>query len=111
MKTKDKINTKKQLLEVLEKIPFRDEEHKKQIVCSLIGCSTISTTCFGYRYCARCGRQLGDSLGSIDSGIKEAVIVEHNCPECVANYKKCNWKDKFLSPSKKEIFKKQEIVI
>jgi hypothetical protein len=22
---------------------------------------------------------------------------------------KCNWKDKFLSPSKKEIFKKQEM--
>ncbi len=97
------IKTKKELLEVLEKIPMRDEEHKKKIICSLIGCSRISTTCFGYRNCARCGTQLGDNVGSMDYGATEAVVVGHNCKTCRKNYKKCTWKDKFLveNPFKK----------
>jgi hypothetical protein len=96
MEIKKEIKSEKELIEILEKIPFRDEEHKKQIICSLIGCSKICTTCIGYRYCSRCGRQLGDSLGSIDYGIKEAVIIGHNCKVCKKNYKKCTWKDKYL---------------
>ena len=76
------IKTKKELLEIINKIPIKDEDHKKRIVCSLIGCSRISTVCFGYRNCARCGAQLGDSLGSMDFGNKSAVLIGHNCPTC-----------------------------
>lgn len=106
---KQTIKTKKELVELLKKIPFKDNEHKKVIICSLIGHSRISTTCFGYRNCARCGIQLGDSLGSIDFGIKDAVIVGHNCKICKANYKKCTWKDKYLieNPFKKKTLKKE----
>ena len=70
------------------------EDQKKSIICAIIGHSKICTTCFGYRYCGRCGAQVGDSLGSIDYGVKEAVIIGHNCDSCKANYENCDWKDK-----------------
>jgi hypothetical protein len=95
MKSKQ-IKTKKQLLEILKTIPYKDEEHKKKIVCSLIGHSAICTICFGYRNCGRCGDQLGDNLGSMDFGRGTCVVIGHNCKICRANYKKCTWKDKFL---------------
>ena len=69
---------------------------RNSIICSLVGHSRISTYCFGYRNCARCGDQVGDSLGSIDPGAKEAVIVGHNCKACKANFKECTWKDKLF---------------
>ncbi len=96
--------TQKELKGKIKALGKIDLETKKSIICSLIGHSKISTTCMGYRYCARCGEQLGDSLGSIDFGIKDAVIVGHNCPICKKNFKKCNWKDKLycVDPFKKE---------
>ncbi len=95
MKPKE-IKTKSELLKVLKPIPFRNKEHKLTVICSLIGHSKISTGCFGYRNCARCGGQLGASLGSIDPGKETAVIINHskNCKDCKSNYKKCTWKDK-----------------
>ena len=76
----------------------------KQIFCILFGHSRICTTCFGYRYCGRCELQLGDSLGSMDFGVKEAVIIGHKCKQCKKNYKKCSWKDKLFveDPFKKK---------
>jgi len=91
---KQEIKTKKQLMEVMKKIPIKDKEQRNNIICSLIGHSRICTTCIGYRYCGRCGDQLGDSLGSMDFGNKSAVLIGHNCPTCRKNYKKCTWKDK-----------------
>lgn len=101
---KNEIKTKKQLLEILKIIPFKDEEHKKDIVCGLVGHSKICTMCFGYRNCGRCGTQLGDNLGSIDYGQETAVIIGHNCKICRKNYKKCTWNDKYLvqNPFKEE---------
>ena len=93
------IKTKIDLLKILKKLPIKDKGHRNSIICSLVGHSLICTTCFGYRYCGRCGEQLGDSLGSVDYGIKEAVIVGHNCKECRANYKKSTWKDKLYVPN------------
>lgn len=93
------IKTKKELLEVLSKIPIRNEEHKREIICSLIGHSKIDTLCWGYRNCGRCDAQLGDNLGSVDFGRKDCVIIEHNCKTCRSNYKKCTWKDKYLVPN------------
>lgn len=71
----------------------------KRILCELIGHSRISTTCFGYRYCARCGDQLGDNLGSIDSGREDCVIVGHNCKTCRKNAKTLTWKDTLFAPN------------
>jgi len=89
------IKTKEDLLKALRSLPIRDKNHRNSVICSLIGHSRICTTFFGYRYCGRCGDQLGDSLGSVDFGIKEAVIMGHGCEQCKKNYQSCDWKDKF----------------
>lgn len=94
METKKEIKSEKELRDILKTIPYSGKEQRNSIVCSLIGCSRISTVCFGYRYCARCGDQIGDNLGSIDAGRPDAVVIGHNCKKCRANYKKCTWKDK-----------------
>lgn len=59
--------------------------------------------CFGYVHCARCEEQIGDTLGGIFD-TTNSVIVNHGCKKCKKNYKKLNWKDKFLVeyPFKKE---------
>lgn len=98
MKIKE-IRTKKELLKILKKIPIRDNEHRKKIICSLIGHSRICTICWGYRDCGRCGETLGDNLVSIDLGRKYCVVIGHNCNVCRKNYKKCTWKDKYLVPN------------
>lgn len=95
---KKEIKNKAELLKILKVIPIKDEDHRKTIVCSLIGHSLICKAFWGYRYCGRCGDKLGDSLASIDMGIKEAVLIGHKCKTCVSNYKKCTWKDKYLVP-------------
>ena len=76
--------------------PLTDEE-RKNVTCALLGQSHITTGCWGYVYCARCGEQLGDSLGGCFYDPLE-VRVGHNCPTCRANYKKLGWKDKVLTP-------------
>ncbi len=96
---KREIKSKDELLEVLKKLPIENKKHRNSIVCSLIGHSLICTACFGYRYCARCGDQLGDSLGSIDYGREKCVFVGHNCTDCRKNYKECTWKDKVFTPN------------
>ena len=93
MKSKE-IKTKEELLKILAKIPIKNKTQRNELICSLIGHSKISTTFWGYRYCGRCKTQLGDSLGSIDYGAKDAVIIGHNCKTCKENFEKCNWKDK-----------------
>jgi len=96
MEDKKKIETKKELLEVLKNIPIQSDEQKRRIICSLIGHSNICETCWGYRNCGRCGETLGDNLAGIDLGRETSVIIGHNCKECKKNYKKCSWKDKYL---------------
>jgi hypothetical protein len=101
---KKEITSKTQLLKILKGIPIKDDTQRNSIVCSLIGHSWICTAFFGYRYCGRCGDQLGDSLASIDPGVTRAVIVGHNCKVCRTNYKNCTWRDKLYAP---DPFKKQ----
>ena len=62
-----------------------DNEKRKRVTCSLLGHSHITTGCFGYVYCARCGEQIGDVLGGFFYDPLE-VRVGHNCPTCRANY-------------------------
>ncbi len=90
--------TKKELLAKLKALGPISEQQRNDIVCSLIGHSRIQTYFFGYYNCARCGAQIGDSLGGCYSGAEKAVIVGHSCPTCRENYKKCTWKDKLFCP-------------
>jgi hypothetical protein len=53
------------LKEVKERIKGLDAKTAKSVVCSLVGHSRIQEFCFGYYTCARCGAQVGDSLGSM----------------------------------------------
>lgn len=92
------IQSEEELVEKLSALEITDEEQKKEITCSLIGHSKIQTSFFGYFNCARCGEQLGDTLGGCYSGAADAVIVGHKCPTCEANYKKLSWKDKVFCP-------------
>lgn len=92
------IATKKDLLARLKIMNVSGEERKK-IVCVLIGHSKIATNCFGYKYCSRCGDQIGDSLGGVFYG-KDKVVVGHGCPTCRKNYANLTWKDKYLAHPK-----------
>ena len=48
------------------------KEKIKTIVCAFMGHSRISTWCFGYRYCARCG------AGVIIANLKNRI----HCGKC-----------------------------
>jgi ribosomal protein L37AE/L43A len=84
--------------EVLRRIKGLDEGTQKKMVCALVGHSRIQEISFYYYYCARCGAQVGDSLGGCYPEAKNVVVVGHNCDTCKENYKKFDWQDKFLAP-------------
>ena len=81
---------------ILDTLPIKDDDHRKEIVCSLIGHSNIMHNFMGYHDCGRCGARLGDTLASIFPGAEGAVIIGHNCKICKKNYEKCSWKDTYL---------------
>lgn len=99
--------TKKELKQKIEALGELKHDQKMSIICSLIGHSNICTAFFGYRYCGRCGDQLGDSLGSVDYFAKQAVLVGHKCDTCIENYKDSTWKDKLYT---KDPFKYESIL-
>jgi len=72
-----------------------DDPRIKGIVCQLIGHSRIVELCFGYVSCARCGDQIGDTLGGTYD-LSDKIVVGHNCETCRANYAKLNWQDRFM---------------
>ena len=90
--------TEQELMEKLEALGPMDEKQRNAVVCALIGHSMIHETCFGYHYCARCGAQVGDTLGGYYPDAANAVVVGHNCETCRANYEKLTWKDKLFAP-------------
>ena len=69
----------------------------KRVMCAHWGHSNIVTSFFGYIYCARCGEQIGDYLGSVWRN-ERAVQVGHDCEVCHENYGKLQTADKFLAP-------------
>lgn len=83
---------------VQERIKGLPEAQAKNVVCALVGHSKIQTACFGYYHCARCGDQVGDSLGSTYPGAETAVIVGHNCERCQSNFAKLDWRSKWMTP-------------
>ena len=91
-----KIQTEQELLDKLEILGIEDESTRNDVVCALLGHSKIQTFCFGYYNCARCGAQVGDSLGSVYSGAEDAVIVGHDCAQCHSNYEGLGWQDKIF---------------
>src|SRR5690606_34828596 len=90
--------TEEQLKSKIEALGLPEGDPRiKGIVCQLIGHSNIIESCFGYIHCARCGDQIGDTLGGVYSNSK-AVIVGHNCETCRTNYESLGWEDRFLTP-------------
>jgi hypothetical protein len=83
----------KETLAVLAKVP---KDQKPATLCALVGHSLLRTFCFGYNYCARCGQQLGDSLGGAFQVSKE-VIQHHDGSRdgcnCAENFKAIGWRD------------------
>lgn len=92
--------------EVTNRIKGLSPAQRRSVTCSLIGHSRIVTACFGYINCGRCGAQIADKLGG--AGYAEApncVQVGHNCRDCRKNFRRMDWKDKFLTPNP---FKKEK---
>jgi len=91
------IQNEEELNEVLSKIPIKDEDQKKKVVCAMLGHSKIVIACWGYINCGRCGAQLGDTLGGIFP-LTTYVVIGHNCETCKKNYEQMTWKDKLFVP-------------
>ena len=68
---------------------------RNRITCILIGHSRIVTMNYGHVSCARCGDQIGDTLGGMTS-LENSVVVGHACDICRANYEKLDWQDKLF---------------
>lgn len=68
-----------------------------KILCAVFGHPPVVTTCFGYINCARCGEQLGDSLGGGRSVGSEQMIIGHDCEGCRAVEKKLRPIDRLLT--------------
>jgi len=68
----------------------------KKILCAIFEHPHVVTNCMGYKYCARCEAQVGESLGGVWTG-KGYVIVGHNCKECKKAMKNLKWHEKLLT--------------
>lgn len=89
--------TREGLTTKLDALGEISDEQRREIACSLIGHSRIMTICFGYWSCARCGQQIGDSLGGAFDG-RDKIVVGHDCEVCRKNYKSATWQDTFMCP-------------
>lgn len=87
--------TREDLVRKLGALGEITEPERNRIACALIGHSRIVTYCFGYVSCARCGDQIGDTLGGM-TDLGENVVVGHACDICRANYEKLSWQDKLF---------------
>lgn len=87
--------TREDLVRKLEGLGEITAPERNRITCALIGHSRIVTYCFGYISCARCGDQIGDTLGGMTS-LENSVVVGHACDICQANYEKLSWQDKLF---------------
>lgn len=67
----------------------------RKVFCAVFRHSLIVTNCIGYKSCARCEAQVGDSLAGVWVNTK-AVIFGHNCTVCNDNYSKMRWRDRMF---------------
>ena len=74
----------------------------KLIFCAVCRHSHLLTNCFGYKYCARCGEQLGDTLadGPMITGYGGFFLIGQKCTckECRQAFDTLTWMDRFLCP-------------
>lgn len=72
------------------------------IFCAVFRHSHLVTNCMGYKNCARCGAQLGDSIGSIGlptgPGLYFQIDQVCNCDSCRQSFDTLTWVDKFMCP-------------
>lgn len=87
------------LAEVKRRIKGLPRDQQRSVVCSLVGHSLIVTACFGYVHCARCDAGVGDQLAGGYANAGKSVRIGHNCSTCRKNYKKLDWRHKFLTPN------------
>lgn len=90
--------TREDMVRKLEALGEITAPERNRITCALIGHSRIVTYCFGYVSCARCGDQIGDTLGGM-TNLENSVVVGHACDICRANYEKLGWQDKLFVPN------------
>jgi len=82
--------------EVRPRLEGLDVREARKVACALLGHSRVQHIFFGYWSCARCGEQVGDSLGSSYGAAGQAVAVDHHCDVCRANAKTLTDTDLFL---------------
>ena len=91
------------LKEVKSRIGGIDEEVQQKMVCAMVGHSRLLTQCFGYHHCARCGAQVGDSLGGSFRDVDNKMgltIINCACEKCSTSYAAFTWKDLFMVSKK-----------
>ena len=82
--------------ELVTRLEGLDPRQARRVACALIGHSRVQHIFFGYWSCARCGEQVGDTLGSAYSAAMQAVAVDHHCDHCRENVRTLEWTDVFL---------------
>lgn len=74
----------------------------RDIICVVFGHSRLVTNCFGYKSCARCSQQLGDSLAGVGLPVGKNGYFQIGqtcqCAECKASFDSLRWIDRFLCP-------------
>jgi hypothetical protein len=73
-----------------------------KVFCALFRHSHLLTNCMGYKYCARCGELLGDTLAGsgMRTGIGGYFLIGQrcNCEPCRQSFETLTWIDRFMCP-------------
>lgn len=75
-------------------------KQKAEIYCVKNDHASYITNCMGYKYCGRCGTQIGDTLAGVFD-TSNMILVGHDCKTCDTLKEK-------LSPLDKEILLRLE---
>lgn len=89
--------TQAELLAKVQALGDITEAQRNEIICALIGHSRVVSSCFGYISCARCEKQIGDTLGGVFD-LKDKAVMHHKCDLCATNYAEMTWCDKLYTP-------------
>ena len=70
------------------------------IFCAIFRHSHLVTNCIGYKYCARCGAQLGDSIGGTGLPVPPHFLIGQTCQcdNCQKAFDGLTWLDRFMCP-------------
>lgn len=73
-------------------------QKRRAILCIRNGHPRVVHVCWGYITCARCGTQLGDSLGGVGIDLTKHVVVGHDCKGCRKNARALRPSERWLLP-------------